>query len=85
MKVKMLVQTRFCGEVLKPGAEIEVNEKVASRWGRAGISVIVEKKEKAVTEMTAKELYNLCIEKGIEVAEKQPKAVYLEALGVDAE
>lgn len=85
MKVKMLVQTRLAGKVLHAGDEIEVNDKIASRWERARISVIIEKKEKKPADMTAKELYKLCIDKGIEVAEKQPKEVYLEALGVVTE
>lgn len=101
MKVKMLTQTRFEGKVLMLGDEIEVNDKIASRWGRAHIAAILpndvhdapvavaagtaaadEHHEKALADMTAKELYKLCIEKGLEVAEKQPKDVYIELLTV---
>lgn len=83
MLVKMKVQTTFQGEKLMVDSEVEVNEVVATRWAKNGIATIIdEKKEKEPKDMSAKELYKLCVDKGIEVAEKQPKAVYLEALGI---
>ena len=79
MKVKMLVQTRFQGIALRAGQEYDVKDDVANRWVKNRIAVLSEKEPK---DMTAKELYKLCLEKGIEVAEKQSKATYLEALGL---
>lgn len=84
MKIKMLVQTRFDGSTIKPGDELDVAANVAERWASKGLAEIIEE-EKSVKDpkgMTAKELYALCKEKGIDVEEKQPKAVYLEALGI---
>lgn len=87
MLVKMKVQTNFQGIKLKAGDEFDAKDAVAQRWAKRGIADIIESgKEKDPKDMSAKELYKLCVEKGIEVAEKQSKAVYLEALGiVDAE
>lgn len=88
MLVRIKVQTNFQKEKLFVGDEHEVSDAVAQRWAKCGIAeIIAEEKVKSPKEMTAKELYKLCIDKGIEVAEKQPKAVYLEALGLkeDAE
>lgn len=83
MLVKMKVQTTFQGEKLVPDVEIDVNDVVANRWAKNGIATIIGKgEEKDPKEMTAKQLYKLCLEKGIEVPEKQSKEVYLEALGI---
>ena len=84
MKVKMNVQTKFMGEKLLPGDEIEVNDAVAARWSKNRIATIIDEGgEKDPKDMSAKELFKLCVEKGLEVAEKQPKAVYLKALGIE--
>ena len=82
MLVKMKVKTRFLGHSVAPGDEFDVDSKVANRWAEKGIAEIIDggKKEKSPEEMTAKELYALCIEKGFDVEEKQKKEVYLTAL-----
>lgn len=82
MLVKMKVQTTFEGTVLRIGDEVNVNDTVAQRWAKCGIADTLQKAEKLPKDMSAKELYKLCVDNGIEVAEKQPKAVYLEALGI---
>lgn len=77
----MLVQTHFNGETLKPGDTPVVPDDVAARWVENHLASAL-KEEKKLTDMTAKELYKICIDKGLEVEEKQSKAVYLEALGI---
>lgn len=83
MLVKMKVQTNFQGTKLNVGDEFDVKDAVAQRWAKCGIADVLGEPAKAPKDMSAKELYKLCIDKGIEVAEKQPKAVYLKALGID--
>ena len=82
MLVKLKVKTRFLGHSVKPGDEFDVDSKTANRWSEKGIAEIIDdgKKEKTPEEMTAKELYALCLEKGLDVEEKQKKEVYLTAL-----
>lgn len=84
MLVKIKVQTNFQKKKLFVGNEVEVNDAVAHRWAKCGIAdIIAEEKAKNPKDMSAKELYKLCIDSGIEVAEKQSKAAYLKALGLD--
>lgn len=84
MLVKMKVQTNFQGNKLKVGDEFDAKDAVAQRWAKCGIAEIIDAGEsKDPKDMSAKELYKLCIEKGLEVAEKQPKPVYLKALGIE--
>ena len=82
MIIKLIQQTRYNGIPVYPEDTFEVNESTGERWVKNGIAVVVEEENKEVDPATlnAKQLYKLCIEKGLEVAEKQPKEVYLEAL-----
>ena len=86
MLVKMTTSTLY-GKPLIAGDEVNVPEAVAKRWEKAKIAIIIEqpKEEKTVEEMTAKELFELCVEKGFEVEPKKSKAYYLEFLKEEAE
>lgn len=93
-KVKMLVDTAYKGPV-KAGEEINVPDDFANRWVKNKIAVLVEEEKEEVVEgttdaddvaeidyssMKVKELYDLCVERGIEVEVKQPKQYYIDKL-----
>lgn len=81
MLVKLLTQTRYKGDTIFPDTEINVDDKTALRWEKSKIASIIKGNSGSPLEqMSAKELYALCLEKGIEVAEKQKKEVYLDLL-----
>ena len=86
MLVQMISSTHY-GKPLQPGDMVEVNETIAKRWEKAKIAIVVEqpKTEKALEDMTAKELFELCVERGFEVEPKKGKAYYLEFLKEDNE
>ena len=87
MKVRMLVSTAYKKPLVK-GDEVDVPKDFAERWVKNGIAEIIgeaepeteESKEVDLKSMSAKDLYALCVEKGIEVEQKQPKAYYIEKL-----
>ena len=92
MKVQFLVNTAYKGPRVE-GEIIDVPKAFAERWAKNKIAKILEeenddKKPEPEPEtevvsyeaMTAKELYELCVEKGIEVEVKQPKKYYIEKL-----
>lgn len=93
MKAKFLVQTRYKGSARKVGDFIVINDHVeAVRLVDAGIICFIEKDgseetthNKTYENMKAKDLYNLCVEKGLDVEPKQPKEVYIAALSGEEE
>lgn len=90
MLVKMLAST-FYDHVLKPGEEVDVPDEVAHRWDAIGIASIDvealkqvaeehEAEENELKSMSAKQLYELCIQNDIETEPKLQKAVYINLL-----
>ena len=83
MRVIMKQQTFYDGP-RKPGDIVTVPESTAQRWIANGIAepemTISEPTIEEVVEKTAKELYQECIDAGLEVEPKKSKAYYLEAL-----
>lgn len=43
VKVRMLVQTAYHGELLRAGKEYEVEEAIAERWVSSGIAERIDK------------------------------------------
>ena len=92
MIVTFISQTRFGGKARFVGDKVDVDNATAIRLADSGIVSIddvVEEIESETNEdtqdynsMSSKALYNLCIERGIEVEAKQPKDVYINALSV---
>lgn len=94
--VKFLVNTAYRGP-RKEGEVISVPDDYASRWVKNGIAEYVngqvqepvddnEEDEKEfetpdIKNMSTKELYALCKEKGIDAEAKKSKEYYLEKLG----
>jgi len=86
-KVELLVHT-FYGKPLKPGDIIEVDEKVAERWGRNRIArVVVEEQEEGdKTKLTVAELKEIAEANGVDVSGLKKKDEIIAALqsaGVD--
>lgn len=86
MKVEMLVDTAYKGP-RKAGDIIDVPDDFGNRWikNKIAVPVIEEVAEEPKSEvdyssMKAKELYELCLSKGIEVEEKKPKQYYIDKL-----
>jgi hypothetical protein len=91
MLVKFLVNTAYKGE-RKVGDTIDVDSATAQRWLRNKIAesaelevaeVPQEAPESALSSLTAKQLYKMCMDKGIETKPKLAKDVYI-ALLVEA-
>ena len=87
VKVEMLVDTAYQGP-RKEGDIISVPEDFAYRWVKNGIARLVEgagndegeKVPANYESLSAKKLYELCQERGIEVEAKKSKAYYIEKL-----
>lgn len=92
VKVEMLVNTAYQGP-RREGEVISVPEDFAYRWVKNGIAKLVEESGNVEGEkvpanyesMSAKKLYELCQERGIEVEAKKAKAYYIEKLEADDE
>ena len=87
MKVKMLVQTNYDGNLREKDTEHEIEESVAQRWIANGIAEskaidveFTEVPEVIYDDMTAKQLYKLCVEKDLDVVAKESKEYYIEKL-----
>ena len=89
MKVKLKTNTCFSGRTLKIGETIEIKDEIAARWFKIGIAEIIEEKpvevetengEVDITKLSAKKLYQLCIEEGLEVEKQKPKQYYIDQL-----
>lgn len=80
MKVIMLKPTTYQGP-REVGKEYDIDDAVAKRWiERKLAEPAASDAAKSYSKMKAKALYELCLEKGLEVEEKQPKEYYIEAL-----
>lgn len=91
--VEMLVDTAYQGP-RKMGDVISVPEDFANRWVKNGIAKRTSAKPEAqakapveepaqvdeYAELTAKDLFNMCKEKGIDVEAKKSKEYYIEKL-----
>lgn len=80
IQVKMLVSTVFGGSRLHPGDVIGVMGDVAERWAKRGIAELIAQD---ITKLSAKQLYSLCKERGIDAEPKLQKADYLELLSAE--
>ena len=87
-KVKLLVNTAYQGP-RKEGDVVSVPDDFAHRWVKNGIAEYTSEQveEEPVKEegtdystMSAKELYALCKEKGLDVEAKKSKEYYIEKL-----
>lgn len=81
MKVKMNCTTRYNGSVVLLDSIIEVDEAVAKRWQDRKIADIYEgEDESPYAGMSAKKLYDVCVEQGLEVEKKKSAKYYIEIL-----
>lgn len=87
VKVEMLVDTNFGGQRLCAGNKTSVSEEVGQRWAKRGIAKLISEASsdtshevKDPSKMTAKQLFDLCVASGIEVAPRLDKESYLKAL-----
>lgn len=88
IKVKLNTQT-FYGKPLQVDDVVEVPGEVGKRWISRGIASPASEEQSAGDEvvgyaaMKAKELYELCTERGIEAEAKKSKEYYIELLEAD--
>lgn len=81
MKVRMKCNTAYKGPVYA-GQEIDVPNDFARRWSKNGIAEIIEKAEAPIQDeaLTPRQLYNLCISKGLEAEPKKDAEYYTKLL-----
>lgn len=84
----MLRQTNYKGQLLKVGANTDVDSETAIRWVSRGIASHSETEEEETygpvyASMKAKELYELCKERGITAETKQSAKYYIDLLIAD--
>jgi hypothetical protein len=96
MKVKFLRNTYDSKHgflVAGQEKEIKIDDATLTRWARIGLIKVVEDKKVCekptieelpdsveLSDLTNAELYELCMEKGLEPKQKQSKAYYLDLL-----
>ena len=82
VSVIMLVDTTFGGQRLHVGEEVGVAEDVAQRWVNRKIAKLgaVATSHDNIEELSARQLYAMCVERGIDTKPKLGKEVYLELL-----
>lgn len=84
IQVEMLVNTVFGGRRLLIGDKIEVPEVIGQGWAKRGIAALIpgQDQEDAIDlgSLTAKQLFDMCVEKGIETEPKLSKEAYIALL-----
>lgn len=82
MKVKMLVKTVFDRARLHEGNEVDVSREVAERWSKNGIAVIIDTDPTGEDfhSLTARQLFDKCVEAGLDPKPKQSKDTYISLL-----
>lgn len=82
VSVIMLVDTTFGGQRLHVGEEVGVVDDVAQRWVARKIAKLNAEatSQDNIEELSAKQLYAMCIERGIETKPKLEREVYLSLL-----
>lgn len=82
MKVKMLVKTVFDGARLHEGNEVDVSREVAERWSKRGIAAIIDSNpaDEDLNSLTARQLFDKCVEAGLNPEPKQSKEHYISLL-----
>ena len=97
IKVIMLVNTTYGGRRLHIDNEVDVPVEVGQRWAERKIAKLVSDEETQIkidfpenvntenlASYTAKQLYAICVQKGIEAAPRMSKAEYIALLSKEA-